>query len=410
MSASISGQKFLTTREKAWNQYMTEAQLKQEQDRNEMQRVAQVAQVAEGMYKQRQAAQAQQRIQAIKSAQSAEDRAFQTWKLLQELGVKREDLEQKWAIHQDQMSAKENEQKDPLFDTATKQVRAEMKGAGIDPDDPGNAEFLNRESTRIANELFATRQMLEEKYKRPRNAGGMTMSQLANMYQLKEIKNGYGDVEFRPVNKLTGTPVNAQPWEEGGMPDFSPEQVSKFNGIQNSVDSMRSALRSAMNAKAGGQDPTGKFVDALPLSVRSVMGTIPANERNMRVLFNAAVSQYMLGMSGVAVSAHEEKRVMGGLPKFFEKMENFVPGALAFTNMMEGALLRSRAGIDPGQLDLSDVFDSYNGWLQDQLKAGKVPKHIKTGDELLEIAAKEKGFEVLRDGKGRPRGIRKVGQ
>jgi hypothetical protein len=101
MSASIAGQKFLTAREKAWNQYMTEAQLKQEQERNEMQRVAQVAQVAEGMYKQRQAAQAQQRIQAIKSAQSAEDRAFQIWKLLQELGVKREDLEQKWAIHQD---------------------------------------------------------------------------------------------------------------------------------------------------------------------------------------------------------------------------------------------------------------------------------------------------------------------
>jgi hypothetical protein len=70
------------------------------------------------------------------------------------------------------------------------------------------------------------------------------------------------------------------------------------------------------------------------MSVRSVMGTIPANERNMRVLFNAAVSQYLLGMSGVAVSAHEEKRVMGGLPKFYEKMENFVPGALAFTNFM----------------------------------------------------------------------------
>jgi hypothetical protein len=170
---------------------------------------------------------------------------------------------------------------------------------------------------------------------------------------------------------------------------------------------MRAAIRTAMSAKASGQDPVGKFVDALPLSMRSVFSTIPANERSMRVLFNASVSDYMLGKTGVAVSLHEEKRVGGGLPKFYERIENFVPGALAFVNMIDAANLRQRAGIDPNKLDMSEVFDSYNGWLQEQLKQGKVPKHIKTGDELLEIAAKDKGYEVLRDGKGRIRGIRK---
>jgi DNA-binding XRE family transcriptional regulator len=220
MGSSLTGQKFLTVRQQAWEQYMADAEMKQRQQQLEQQKVAQMAQVAEGLYRQRQQQSAQQRIAAIKAAQTSEDRAFQAVKLMEELGIKREDLAQRLQIHKENLEQKKNEHKDPLFDTAYKQVRAEMSSYEIDPDDPANAEFLNREATRVANEMYATRKLLDEKYKKPKQPG-MNLGQLAQLYQLKEIKNGYGDVEFRPVNKLTGEPVNVREWEKDGIPDFS---------------------------------------------------------------------------------------------------------------------------------------------------------------------------------------------
>jgi DNA-binding XRE family transcriptional regulator len=222
MGSSLTGQKFLTVRQQAWEQYMADAEMKQRQQQLEQQKVAQMAQVAEGLYRQRQQQSAQQRIAAIKAAQTSEDRAFQAVKLMEELGIKREDLAQRLQIHKENLEQKNNEHKDPLFDTAYKQVRSEMTGNGIDPDDPANSEFLNREATRIANEMFATRQMLEEKYKKPKQPG-MNLGQIAALYQLREGKNGWGENEFKSVNKLTGQYLNAKPWEENGaVADFSP--------------------------------------------------------------------------------------------------------------------------------------------------------------------------------------------
>jgi hypothetical protein len=222
MGTSLTGQKFLTVRQQAWQDYMTEAEMKQRQQQLDQQKAAQMAQIAQGLYQQRQQQIAQQRIAAIKSAQSSEDRAFQAVKLMEELGIKREELEQRLAIHRENLEQKKSEHKDPLFDTAYKQVRSEMAGQGIDPDDPGNAEFLNKEATRIANEMFATRQMLEEKYKKPKQPG-MNLGQLGALYQLREGKNGWGENEFKSVNKLTGQYLNAKPWEENGaVVDFSP--------------------------------------------------------------------------------------------------------------------------------------------------------------------------------------------
>jgi hypothetical protein len=139
MGSSLTGQKFLTVRQQAWNDYLTEAEMRQRQQQLEQQKVAQMAQVAQGLYRQKQQQSAQMRIAAIKNAQTAEDRAFQAVKLFEELGIKREDLEQKLLIHKENLEQKKSEHKDPLFDTAYKQVRSEMTGNGIDPDDPANA-------------------------------------------------------------------------------------------------------------------------------------------------------------------------------------------------------------------------------------------------------------------------------
>jgi hypothetical protein len=129
-------------------------------------------------------------------------------------------------------------------------------------------------------------------------------------------------------------------------------------------------------------------------------------------LFNQAFSDYVLYQSGVATSGHENTRLKDGIPAMWERPENFVPGALAWLAMAEAAAVRTRAGINANELDLNEEYTQLGTALQNAMSeakrvGGKVQFKLPSAVQLLENAAKKKGWRIVYDDEGNPRRVDK---
>jgi len=389
MAAGTRGEEFRSLRQRKYEEWLNEQKMRQEAERARQNYILGVANIAEQIQRARREEAMRRELAEIQRIEKAEDRQMRFAEFAARYNLDLARFKETQEYHNRLLKRP----RDPYFDFGLQEAAAHLRNAGLDPSDPKLEPVLLEKAAEIGNGLYAQRQKIQ-----------MQFTPVQPRYESIKATNPWGEIEFGTYDKGSGRIVHGPEWWENLPRDTSPEQIRRYEMMDNSIAAMRRAVGIvASNPK----DAVGGMLKSVPPEIRSVVMSVPSSERSARVFFNAAISQYILGMSGVATSGREEQRLTNGLPKFFEKPSNFVPGAIAFINMLEAAKLRAQAGIDPSDLDIGPVFDAYLNALQKQLEKGHYRFRVPTAQEMLEQAAKEKGYTFIRDAKGRIRGLRR---
>jgi hypothetical protein len=412
-SDSMAGRQFRAVKEKAFVQERAVVEEKQREQQIKQQYAQQMAGVLQREIEGRRDTQMKQEFAALKDQQTRETSAMKTqldWLKFAQTHKLNQDKfnalnsQFEWKKQQEEM-----ETSDPYLKQGLMKARAEFEKAGKDPDDPRYKDALLSAAVDYSHGEFAFREKTKAD-NRPAKAPGTPPDIKAAkdlMPNKVTVTNGWGEQEYgyqSPIQAIkTGNPWLNKPdwWQEQGVRDFSVGEQTQMMKTQQAVDTVRMSLHTlAKNPNATG------LKQLLPMSVQGYLRDIKPSERSLVQLFNMGISKYFLGESGVAISGHEEQRLGKGLAPFWDKPENFFVGAMTFASAQEAMLARSRAGIDPNELDMADVVDDYLTWAQKELKEGRKPV-IPSGQKMMEMAAGKKKMELVYDNKGRIRGIKR---
>jgi hypothetical protein len=413
MAASGKGQKYLSLKEQEWQREREVVAERQRAQQLKQQFSAQMAGLIQEEIKSRRDVAMRTEFETLKRQQAAEQNAMKAqldWlKFLKTHGVS----EGRLKLLEDQFNWKkrqeEMETSDPYLKQGLMKARTEFEKKGIDPYDPRYKDELMSAAIDYSHAEISFREQEDQKYRPQKPAG--TDPGIKAIKDLAPsritITNGWGEQEYgfqSPVNAVrTGNPWLQKPdwWSDQGVRDFSVGEQSQIMKTQQAVDTVRMALHTL----AKNPNSTG-LKQVLPSSIQAYARDIAPSEKSLVGLFNLGISKYFLGESGVSISGREEDRLGKGLSPFWDKTENFFVGAMTFASAQEAMLARSRAGIDPNELDMADVLDDYLVWAQKEIKAGRKPV-VPSGQQMMEAAAKAKKKELIYDNKGRIRGIKK---
>lgn len=412
-SDSLAGRQFRDIKSKEWEREREIVAEKQRSQQIKQQFAMGMAQLIDGQIRQKRDLEMRSEFERLKNDQARETNAMKNQisylEFMRKYNVDqrtqaRLDAQWEWKKKREQMSAA-----DPYLQQGILRAEAEFKAKGLDPDDPKYMDALLSAATDYSHAEFAYREKTKAD-NRPAKApttdpGVKAIKDLAP--SRVTITNGWGEQEYgyqSPVSAIrTGNPWVHKPdwWTDQGVRDFPVAEQTALMKTQQAVDTVRMALHTlAKNPSATG------IKQLLPLSMQGYARDISPSERSLVQLFNMGISKYFLGESGVAISGHEEQRLGKGLAPFWDKPENFFIGAMTFASAHEAMLARSRAGIDPNELNMADVLDDYLTWAQKEIQAGRKPV-VPSGQQMMEMAAKAKKKELIYDNKGRIRGLKK---
>ncbi len=413
MSSGMAGQKFTSVRERKYNEWMEKQQLEQRDRAQAAQEMNQLFTNARYIYLQKQNAKSKEYLKeldiAAKDKLAADNRAHQVGLAHLKQKFNMETLEQKESFTNSWNKIKEFLPNDATYQVAMSRVLAEA--TATDPNfDPtqimNNPKLMNQVNAEYHKEL-------EYEYNLKNKFGTQRMS-IGELLERRAAEhpytNSYGDLET--YTTVPGKGIVAQPM--GDLVDPASNKVVGRTKIPIRVlppaaverlskeEEVLGAMRGVIDAVRQHPDDIGKAFQAVSPTVRSFIGQLPSGERNIRVLLNAAVSMRLLAISGVAVSNTERTFLQQGLPKVFEKPENFLPGAVAFHNMIAATVMREKAGISLNDLDMYEVMNSF---FDDYVKNPLAYKRIPTPEDFIRLAAKQKNKKVIYDAKGHIRGV-----
>jgi hypothetical protein len=407
VSSGFTGEKFRDVRERKFQQFQAEEQLKLAATQRQTQQAQVIAQALAMKEKLGQ----MRELQQIRSIENKEKRANEMSKFMLKTNqdmAKFEEVQR----HNVELEKNAKRPKDADLDWALTQAKGIMaQEMNLDPNDPKNEVELHKMAVEIDSQRVQNTAKIKALTARQY---GPAKAAPRDRLQVKDITNGFGEKEFGVYNLDKGNWSKApEHWDQGTPRDFSPADVGKLEEAQNAISGLRNAARLAL----ANPDSVGSFIKSLDPKWLAMLGNVDGNV-NQREIFRSlknAMNSQIRAYSGLATTKSEEERSSAGFASMAEKAETFVPGVLGYSAMVEAQLMRARSGINPDDLDMSEVVNEYLNQLQGEIGNRRKNKQsltnlpTPTAEQFLSLAASAKGYELLRDAKGRVRGMRPKG-
>lgn len=385
VSDSLAGRQFRSVKEKAFQQERAVVEEKQRAQQLRQQVQMQMANMIQNEIQSRRDTEMKGQLAAIKNIADQNKQMFEMLKFQKQYGLD----ERKTAVLEDRLKAdqvkadRENELKqweaqdtgNGLFDAARRQVSAQLRAQGVDLTSAAGQRQLWEETAK-------TWQGYEEvKAKYNRKAVGQ-----GPLPYIMQIMNPDGQQGIALFDRRTGQPMGGQFVGR----KVTPEMLKNANDLRAASQSLRTAMTLARDSKDG----IGTFIQMLPQDMRSKLGALPTDERQIRAFVANGISTFIRSQTGLAATDAERKFITQGVPELWEKPENFFPGMAAMTTIFDSMAMRSQHGLE---LDLTPALQKYSAlakkYIKEKGSAQGLP--IPTAEETLQEAAKMQG-KVLR--------------
>jgi hypothetical protein len=372
VSASFLGTKFQTVREKAFEQFVTQQKLEQDRQQTRGQLMQGMASLAQHTIQQRGERAVRLAVEKARLADNEQDRAIRIAQAQQTAERWNLDL-QKFLTEEDRQNAQMADAGPPLFKAARRIVESRLKLNNVDLNSPAGHNQLMTETVKEWEKLEAAEAKI--------TASNRPAPQ-PYIFTTTGPDGGFyiGAMDKRSQEIIGGKYIGRK---------LTAEQIDAVNNLRAASDNVRNALAVAQNSP----DALGGFAQQLPPELRARLGALPASERSLRLYMNSAVSSYIQSVSGKAVTDVERKFLTEGLPKVYEKPENFFPGAYAFASMLDAARMRSQYGLE---IDLAKPMQTYMTKMQEHIKKTGSAKGLKilSSQEFLDYALKGYGKKL----------------
>jgi hypothetical protein len=379
LSSGLTGQKFRSVRERAFEQFLAEQQQRQEAQQQLQQQFGNQVQLAgllASIVRQREENQLRKEIEQIKLQSDAFDREAK----LAEIAIKAEQLgidRQKLMAQIEQQQWERQDTGDKEFDTARRMVLPELQAQGVDLSTPQGQNLMWQAIYQRWKQIIDDKARIDAKYRenKPDLAATTYIGPDGNTYM--------AIVDKRSQRVVGGVEIGRQ---------LTSEQVQNISAIREAASNVRRALQVAQNSP----DIIGSFASRLPLWLRNQLGTMSSDERMIRQHFNKAISDYVLSVSGKAVTDKEREFLMEGLPPIYSRPRDFFPAAYSFATMLDAAALRTQYGVD---IDLTGPMREYKKAMESYFRKNRTMEgfRILSADEFLQIAAKYYGKRIVKE-------------
>ncbi len=377
-SAGASGQPYRSLKERRWKEFEEQnKQIEQAKLREQNERVNTMNMISE-MLRARQQAQTQEIVAGLRA--NTQEQANQIALLRANIEAEKAGIDIKKYLKDYEIKVwNAQDTGDNLFDAARRMVVAKLQNAGVDLTVPAGQNRLWQETEQQWRKLLEVESQFNPKG--ARGAGGIYVMPVTgpdgNQYAALIDRNA-------PPNQAL----------KGGV--FVGRNVPK-DAIESSnlMHNAASAVRTALTISQNNPEAVGHWEQMVPVTFRAAIGTLGSPERRVRLFFNKAISDYVLSISGKAVTDRERQFIMQGLPKYFERPGVFFPSAYSFAILLDSAALRTQYGIN---MDMTKAMELYMKAMQDHFDKYKTMKGFEMLDaeRFLEMAAQVNGKKLRR--------------
>jgi len=372
-SAGASGERYRSLKERRWAQFQEEQKLILEEKAREQERRLQLMNILGQMLRAKQENDTQMAIAGLRAStqeQANKIAAIRAHVDLERLGMDAEKMRHELELRQFAAGDSGN----PIIDFARRIVMARLRNEGVDLTTPAGQNRWAIETKAEWEKLLKTENELN-----PRARIFMPRSHMV----LGPDGNNYTVITDPFTGQVVGGAYVGRNVSEG--------MLESANMLRRASDSVRTALSISQNNPGS----TGQWEQMIPVSVRAKLRTLTSPERQVRLFFNKAVSDYVLSISGKAVTNAERQFILQGLPEIYEKPESFYPSAYAFAVLLDSAALRTQYGID---MDMSKAMQMYLNAMTEHIKKYKTIQGFQflTAEQFLEKAAEINGKKLRR--------------